>query len=364
MRNKSIATALKRIIITIADAINIDYFKDFIGQTHSIYLLIYIAGLIICQKNVAMTRIEQFIRLGKHDSFYKMLNGISLTSIMLTKFFVGWIEKHRKCSGWLCLDDTVIEKEYSKHISYAGYAWSSKLERSVMGIHVVALYWTDGTLRIPVGLRLWVPREKTTNYCTKVDLALDLITSTDEFCKTCEYIAFDSWYCTNKILRICSILGIHFASQLKKNRIVVFNGRKTSVSSLSCRFCQVELPGYGSVLVYRDGAHRAPRWLINSNAMCSAREVKKRYDSRWEIEEVFRFMKQNLGLEGCQCRRKTAVQNHVSIVLLAHFVIEIFSARQSLKPYGCSMIILLDYFNLNKKLPNLHQRKVFMKSVA
>jgi len=219
----------------IATAINIDYFKGFIGQTRAIYLLIYIAGLIICQKNVAMTRIEQFIRLGKHDSFYKMLNGISLTSIMLTKFFVGWIEKHRKCAGWLCLDDTVIE---------------------------------------------------------------------------------------------------------------------------------VELPGYGSVLVYRDGSHKVPRWLINSDAMCSAREVKKRYDNRWEIEEVFRFMKQNLGLEGCQCRRKTAVRNHISLVFLAHFVMEIFSARQSLNPYGCSMIIFMDYFGLNKKLPELHQRKVFMKSIA
>ena len=322
----------------IAAAINIDYFKGFIGQTHAIYLLIYIAGLIICQKNVAMTRIEQFIRLGKHDSFYKMLNGISLTSIMLTKFFVAWIEKHRKCAGWLCLDDTVIEKEYSKHIAYAGYAWSSKLERSVMGIHVVALYWTDGTLRIPVGFRLWIPREKTTNYRTKVDLALDLITNNDEFCKTCGYIAFDCWYCTNRILRICSTLGIHFAGQFKKNRIVVFKGRKTAISDLSCRFCQVELPGYGSVLAYRDGSHKAPRWLINSDAMCSAREVKKRYDNRWEIEEVFRFMKQNLGLEGCQCRRKTAVRNHVSLVFLAHFVMEILSARQSLNPYGCSMI--------------------------
>jgi hypothetical protein len=364
MRNKTIPAALKRILTVIANTINIDYFKNLVGQTHSIYLLIYIAGLIVCQKNVTMTNIEQYVKLGKHDSFYKMLNGINLTSIILTKFFVGWIQLHRKCSGWLCLDDTVIEKEYSKLVAYAGYAWSSKLERSVMGIHVVALYWTDGNIRIPVGFRLWIPKKKTTNYRTKVDLAVELITSADEFSKTCQYIAFDSWYCTIKILRICSTLGINFATQFKKNRKVVFKGQKTSVSCLSCCFCKVELPGYGSVMVYRDGSNKNPRWLVNSDATSSARQVKTRYNSRWKIEEVFRFMKQNLGLEGCQCRRKTAVRNHVSIVFLAHFVMEIFSAQQSMKPYGCSVMILLDYFNLNRKLPNLHQRRDFMKSVA
>jgi len=365
MKNKkTISAALKRIITTIADIIGIDYFREFIGQTHTNYLLIYIAGLIICRKNVAMTRMEQFLRLGKHDSFYKMLNEISLTSIMMRKFFVGWIEKHRKQAGWLCLDDTVIEKEYSKSISYAGYAWSSNLGRSVMGIHVVALYWTDGNLRIPVGFRLWVPRDKTTNYRTKVDLALDLITNSDEFCRSCSYIAFDSWYCTTRILRICSILGIHFASQFKKNRIVVFKGRKTYVSELRGRFCQVELPGFGSVLVYRDCSHKEPRWLINSDTSCNAKEVKKRYNNRWKIEEVFRYMKQNLGLAGCQCRKKTAVKNHIFLVFLAHFVMEIFSAQQSLNPYGCSMIIFMECFGLNKKLPELRQRKDFMRSVA
>lgn len=136
--NTTITATLRRIIANIAAIIDIGYFREFIGQTRAFYLLVYIAGLIICKKNAS-------------------------------------------------LDDTIIEKEYSRHIEYAAYAWSSKLERPVMGIHFVALYWSDGTVRVPVGFRLWIPRKKTANYRTKVDLALDLITRNEEFCRTCDW---------------------------------------------------------------------------------------------------------------------------------------------------------------------------------
>jgi hypothetical protein len=55
----------------------------------------------------------------------------------------------------------VIEKIYSKAIECAGCAWSTSLKRTVMGIHIVVLYWCDGTIRIPVGFRLWIPKGKT-----------------------------------------------------------------------------------------------------------------------------------------------------------------------------------------------------------
>jgi len=211
---------------------------------------------------------------------------------------------NRKKVGWLCLDDTGIEKEYSKSIEYTDFIWSSNLKRSIMGINVVALYWTDGKIRIPMGFRIHVPIKKAVKYRTKIDIAIELIVSNEAFCKTCSYIAFDSWYCSKRILTLCSLMGLHCSSRLKKNRLVVFKGRKMAVSALPKRFCTVKLPGYGEVLVYRDYCTDSPRYLMSTEIFLSAKGMKKRYDNRWRIEESFRYMKQNLGLCSCQCRKK------------------------------------------------------------
>jgi len=346
---KSISTALKKILADIAGIINIEYFREHIGRTHSIYLLIYLFGLIICQKNYSLTFIEQLIGICKHDSLLRMLNGINLTSKMLSGIFTAWIIANRKEAGWLCLDDTVIEKEYSESIEYAGFIWSSSLDRSVMGINVVALYWTDGKIKIPVGFRIHTPKKKTVNYRTKVELAIELLVSNEAFCKTCSYLAFDSWYCSKRIMTVCSLMGLHCSSQLKKNRLVVFNGRKMAVSALPTRFCQVNLPGYGEVLVFRDNSTRNDRYLMSSEIFLSTKGVKQRYDNRWRIEESFRYMKQNLGLCNCQCRKKAPVKAHISLVFLAHFTMEVMAHRLKKNPYECSMIILQNYMNPHGK---------------
>lgn len=364
-KHSTISAAKESILKSIADAVSLnEYFLPIITQTQAIHLLVYLAGLIICRDNVAMTVIALFLGICRHDALQRMLSGINLTSGIMSRFFIAWISSHRKTPGWLILDDTVLVKIYSKLIECAGYAWSSSKKRSVMGIHIVAIYWSDGKIKIPVGFRIWFPREKTTNYRSKVDLAIDLLTRHHEFCKTCSYIAFDSWYCSKQMLRLCRTIGLHCCTRLKRSRMVVFKGRKIAVSALPGRRCEVWLPGYGTVLVYRDYSDKDSPYLMSTDTLLTVGEVKARYKSRWLIEESFRFMKENLGLEKCQCRKKTTVRNHVSLVFLAHFAMETLALRHNIRPCDCSMIILMDFFNLSKELPKLHERKDFLKSVV
>jgi len=348
----------------ISKIIDLGYFREYIGQTTSIHLLVYVAGLILCRRNVAMTTISQVLRLCTHDGLQRMLLGMNLPMRVLSWFFIRWICGNRTKSGWLIIDDTVIDKKYSKVIDCAGFAYSSSEDRSIMGIHIVVMYWSDGSIKIPVGFRLWIPKEKARIYKTKVDLAIELLTHNDAFCKTCSYVAFDSWYCSNRVLRTLALMNLPCISQLKKNRKIVFNGRKTDVSSFCRRFGQVELPGFGSVLLFRDTSGRSVRYLISTDVNITAGEVKKRYSSRWSIEESFRFMKQNLGLEGCQCRRNTAVTNHISLIFLAHFVVEILSHDSGLNPYGTSLCIQNEFMGVKDEFPELKQRRAFVESVA
>lgn len=357
MKKTSRHTALKKILADIAGNIDIDLFNASIGRKMATFLLVYMAGLIICRKYAAMTKIERILRVCKHDALLQMLNAFNIPLHIISGIFTRWIQKHRRTKGWLCLDDTVIVKEYSKDIQCAGYTWVSSVKRSVMGIHVVALYWSDGRYRIPVGFRIHLPKEKTKNYRTKNELAREILSDNLSFCQTCAYLAFDNWYCAKETLAFCHKMNLHCSSRLRKNRIVVFQRRKISVSQLPKRFCQAELPGYGPVMIYRDRCHGKDRYLMCTDLFVSESMVKKRYNSRWRIEEAFRFIKQDPGFGACQCRKNTPVSSHIAIVFLTHFVVESQGYSNNITPQECCMNIFSDFLNLERNLPSLRERR-------
>ena len=218
-------------------------------------------------------------------------------------------------------------------------------------------------MRIPVGFRLWMPKNKTNYYKTKIDLAIELLTHNDKFCKSCSYITFDSWYCSDKILRLLSLMKLPCVSSLKKNRNIVFKGRECHISSFKAKSGQVNLPGFGSVLIYRDKREDGVRYLMSTNVNISAKEVEKRYISRWSIEENFRFMKGNLGLSGCQCRKNPAVENHISSIFLAHFVMEVFSAQTDMNVYGASLYMLNKFLGFRDEIPKLQERRELLQTM-
>jgi len=362
--NSHLSANLRQILAKLAKIANLDYFRQYIGHTNAIYLLVYVAGLILCPNNPAMTSIADALKLCRHDSLQRMLFAMNLPMRVLSGFFIRWIQKNRGIPGWVILDDLHIPKEYSKSIDCAGYAYSTILKRSVMGIHIVTLYWSNGWIKIPVGFRLWLPREKTNHYRTKVDLAIELLTHNEDFCKSCQYVTFDSWYCTNRLLRICALMNLAFCSRLKKNRRVIFKKQEIPASSLPKGLHKVWLKGFGDVLVYCDTSGEQPRWLVSSDTLISAKEMKRRYDSRWVIEESHRFMKQRLGLCGCQCRRNTAIRNHISLVLLAHFCMEVLSARVLFGVYGMTHRFVKKFHGIDDDFPEINERKEFLQHVA
>jgi hypothetical protein len=57
--------------------------------------------------------------------------------------------------GDLIIDDTVIPKPFATAMEGVAWVFSSPERRPVYGFSLVRLVWTDGRLRIPLGLRLW-----------------------------------------------------------------------------------------------------------------------------------------------------------------------------------------------------------------
>jgi len=359
-----LSETLQLILANISQIINFDFLKDYVGQTHGQHLLAYVAGLILCGTNATMTGIARTLKLCRHDSLERMLSEMNLPARLLSGLFIGWIRNYRRTPGYLMLDDTVLDKRYSKGIDCAGFAWSTCDKRSILGIHIVVMYWSDGKVKIPMGWRLWIPRKKTLRYRTKVDLAFELLADNDEFCKSCQYLTFDSWYCTDRLLRLSSLIGLACTSRLKKNRTIIFKGQEMAVRGLRGGMHQVELPDYGRVSVYCDNSEPQVKYLVCTDTTIPGMEVKKHYERRWRIEESFRYAKQELGLGCCQCRRNTAVRNHISLVLLSHFVMEVLSIRMKVGVYEVSRKFVFGFLGITDDFPDLRQRRAFIKHAA
>jgi DDE superfamily endonuclease len=57
--------------------------------------------------------------------------------------------------GYLSIDDTVVPTPFATAMEGLAWVFSSQQSKPVYGFSVVLLIWTDGRVRLPLGLRLW-----------------------------------------------------------------------------------------------------------------------------------------------------------------------------------------------------------------
>lgn len=209
--------------------------------------------------------------------------------------------------GYLVLDDTTWQR-YAKHAEAVGWVWSSTAGKVVRGMQVVLLIWTDGRLKVPVGMRVWRAGGK-----SKVELAADMLRETHGRGITPKYVCFDSWYTAARILNLLDELGWRYVARLRSNRLL---------DSIAVRAKWHTRFGHATgslrkvshtVLVVKDGRRY---FVTNATALLPA-EVKAAYRIRQQIEEVFRLLKQEFGWGG-SCARKARVQvAHLHLGLFA-----------------------------------------------
>jgi hypothetical protein len=121
--------------------------------------------------------------------------------------------------GDLILDDTVIPKPFASAMEGLAWVFSSQERRPVSGFSLVRRVWTDGRLRIPLGLRLW-HRGGPSQY----ELGLEWLgyARNRRRCRPA-YGLFDAWYPARRLLKRIRDYGWSVVCRLKKNRR--FNGQ-------------------------------------------------------------------------------------------------------------------------------------------
>jgi putative transposase len=280
-----------------------------------------LTALLYYRTSASCVALAEAVQAVSHDRLTRMLqadwSGHTLLESTLRTLFI-WER------GYLILDDTVIPKPFATAIEGLAWVYSSQERKPVHGLSLVLLVWTNGTLRIPLGVRLWHKGGP-----SKFALALELLSYARNRLRCHpEYVLFDAWYPSRRLLKRVRDYGWYFVCRLKKNRR--FNGQP--LRSYRCHPYWAErgwLTGAVKVLVVRYGA----KYYATNRLTLAAAEVRRLYRIRAQIEEVIRVCKDQLGLSGCQARTERAQLHHITCCLVAFCVPERERHAQGLSIY-------------------------------
>lgn len=119
--------------------------------------------------------------------------------------------------GLLELDDTTLDKPYAKKMDLVCGHWSGKHHKTVRGINLLTLLWSDGDQHIPVDYRIY---DKVRDNLSKNDHFRQMLEIASQRGFKPTYVCFDSWYSSLDNLKQIRQCGWEWFTRFKSNRLV------------------------------------------------------------------------------------------------------------------------------------------------
>jgi putative transposase len=258
-----------------------------------------------------------------HDSFTRLLLRAPQDTGALWEEAEHMVSKN---SGVLVLDDTTLDKPYSKKIALVTNHWSGKHHRVVRGINLITLLWTDGEKLVPTDHRIY---DKPFGGKTKNELFSDMLYAARERGLNPDYTVFDSWYTSLDNLRQLREMRWRWFARMKESRLVGTDPGGSDFEAIS----DIEIPeqgrmvylkDYGPVKVFRtvreDGE---PQYWATDDLKMDAKRRDELESMGWGIEVYHRGIKQCCGIEKAQARTERSQRAHILLSLRAFLRLEV-----------------------------------------
>jgi len=229
---------------------------------------------------------------------------------------------------------TVISKRFARIIENLAWVYDSKIGKSILGLNIVLIAWSNGKITIPLAIRVY---QKSSGK-TKIDLAIELIEYAKSLGIKPKFVTFDSWYTAAKLLRKINDFGWTFVTQLKKNRKLnatpVYQIRRNPYWQKKGK-----LVGGLNVFVVRHGK----KYFATNDLSMSKKELLLSHKGRWGIETIFRALHDKLGLDECQARKLNSQIAHFHLCLMTYVILEKESFIQNRTVYQIKRSCSFDF---------------------
>lgn len=234
--------------------------------------------------------------------------------------------------GSFVIDESEIDKSFSKLIQGTGWLYSHLKSGFIFGIQIVLICWTNGKIKIPIAWKIYKKGGK-----TKTELAIELLDYALKIFPNVRSVLFDSFYSSEKILKFIGNKGLIFYSQIAKNRCLNDN----QVQRIS-RKKYWEQTGRLRGNIYVKVARNRDKYFVTNDIKKTRKEICKIYSQRWRIEEIFRFVKDQLLLENCQMRDLRSQNNHFGVCLYLFCLLQDTAEKTQMTDYAVREQLLID----------------------
>lgn len=275
-----------------------------------------------------------------HDAFTRLLKREPPDTGTLWEEARPLVEPER---GLLVLDDTTLDKPYSKKMELVHRHWSGKHHRVVSGINLCTLLWSEAGALVPTDFRVY---DKPRDGLTKNDHFRAMLEQANERGFEPRYVLFDSWYSSLQNIKAIRSYGWRWLCRLKSNRLVnPDRGGNVAIREVEIptEGRVVHLKAYGMVKVFRtvakDGG--AEHWATD-NLKMSESDREELEGSGWGIETYHRALKQCCGVERSQARGERAQRNHLGLSLRAFLRLEANRLKNGVTWYEAKLSIVRD----------------------
>lgn len=226
-------------------------------------------------------------------------------------FIPSLINLCKKTEGRLVIDDTNNPKYGLKKI--ARKMKNLKTSGYESGYKILLFLWETENHRIPIGFALWHKESPSLN-----ELALQgLGILRNTFKLKPKVVLADGFYSADKIVKRLTDYGWPLVERWRNNRKLNGNRIKTLIPRGFGDY-QGYLQKGAKVKIFR----RRNRFYITNRMLLSMKDAVRLYKKRWTIEETFRILKTQLGLNRCQQHSLKSQELFLFICMIAFSYLE------------------------------------------
>lgn len=298
---------------------------------------------LICNTNLATatglsTILDQEI---SHDKITRMLNSCEGSSKQLWSEVKPIVRKLEKTAdnGFLIIDDTVEEKQYTDTNEIINFHYSHAKHRHVKGLNIQSALIRYGEIAIPIDYHIvkkTIPfvednKIKYKSEINKNEVARSFITNALARQVKFEYVLADIWFSSVENMEYVHRKKRYFVFGCKSNRLVRFNNIWHKLNELpisdnqviNCYIKGINFPVAITKKVFKnDDLSTGILYLISNNLDLSGTDMYSIYQKRWIIEEFHKSIKQNASLAKSPTKTVNTQSNHIFCTMLAFVKLE------------------------------------------
>jgi hypothetical protein len=285
-----------------------------------------------------------------HDAYTRLLLRQPPDTEALWQETQPFVDKQQ---GLLVLDDSTLDKPHARHMALVHKHWSGKHHKSVLGINLITLLWTDGGAKLPIDCRL---ANAPVDGIDKNQHFRAMLARAKQRDFAPAYVCFDSWYSGLENLKAIRNHGWHWLPRFKSNRAVDpddTGNRQIYLLPIPTEGVIVHLRGYGMVKVFvtLDADQEEARFWATSDLSMTEATRQQVASEALAIEEYHRGLKQCCALERCQARTERAQRNHILFAIRAFVRLEWHRLQTGLSWYASKKRIVREAIRAYRAYP-------------